>query len=74
MSFEEVKKAAVQHSDHRLHAADPADCCNGGFFEAGLDRSSGQLFLIIGKMQHIIGRNVRVQLFKSSVSRTVLSR
>ena len=61
------KKAAVQHSDHRLHAADPADCCNGGFFQAGLDRSSGQLFLIIGKMQHIVGRNVRVQLFKSSV-------
>ena len=61
------KKTAVQHSDHRLHAADPADCCNGGFFQAGLDRSSGQLFLIIGKMQHIVGRNVRVQLFKSSV-------
>ena len=61
------KKAAVQHSDHRLHAADLAGCCNGGFFQAGLDRSSGQLFRIIRKMQHIVGRNVRVQFFKGSV-------
>lgn len=59
-------KAAVQHSDHRLHAADPADCCNDGFFQAGLARSSGQ-FPDNQEMQHIVGRNVRVQLFKSSV-------
>ena len=51
----------------RLHAADHAGCGNGGFFQTSLDRSSGQFFLIIGEMQHIIGGNVRVQLFKGPV-------